>query len=60
MTKEKIKHLEFIQNVITRMNKNSFQLKGWTVTIVSAILAIYVSTKNCYFVLSGIFPTVIF
>jgi hypothetical protein len=60
MTKEKIKHLEFIQNVITRMNKNSFQLKGWTITIVSAILAIYVSTKNCYFVLSGIFPTVIF
>jgi hypothetical protein len=42
------------------MNTNSFQIKGWTVTIVSAILAIYASTKNCYFILSGIFPTLIF
>jgi len=60
MSEEKIKHLEFIQNVITRMNTNSFQIKGWTVVIVSAILAIYASTKNYYFVLSAIFPTVIF
>ena len=60
MSPEKIKHLEFIQNVITRMNTNSFQIKRWTVTIVSAILAIYASTKNCYFVLSATFPTVVF
>jgi len=60
MSEEKMKHLEFIQNVITRMNKNSFLIKGWAITIVSAILAIYASTKNCYFVLSAIFPTVIF
>lgn len=60
MSEDKLKHLEFIQNVITRMNTNSFQIKGWTVTIVSAILAIYASTKNCYFILSGIFPTLIF
>ncbi len=25
---EEIKHLEFIQGVITRMNSNSFQMKG--------------------------------
>ena len=43
---EKLKHLEFIQNVITRMNRNSFQLKGWAITIVSAILALAASTKN--------------
>jgi len=60
MSPEEIKHLEFIQNVITRMNTNSFQIKGWTVAIVSAILAIYASTKNYYFVLSAIFPTVMF
>lgn len=60
MTEEKIKHLEFIQNVITRMNTNSFQIKGWNVTIVSAILAIFASTKNIYFLLSAIFPSVIF
>jgi hypothetical protein len=60
MSEDKLKHLEFIQNVITRMNTNSFQIKEWTVAIVSAILAIYASTKNYYFVLSGIFPTLIF
>jgi hypothetical protein len=60
MSDQKLKHLEFIQNIINRMNANSFQIKGWTVTVVSAILAVYVSTKNCNFVLSAIFPTVIF
>ena len=57
---EKSKHLEFIQNVITRMNTNSFQIKGWTITIVSATLALYASTKNECFILIGIFPSLIF
>ena len=60
MTNEELKHLEFIQNVITRMNTNSFQIKSWTVTIVAAILALYASTKNSYFVLAGMFPTLVF
>jgi len=54
------KHLEFIQNVVTRMNTNSFQIKGWSVTIASALLAISASTKNEYFILSAIFPTLVF
>lgn len=41
MTEEQIKHLEFIQDVITRMNSNSFQIKGWCITILSALCAIY-------------------
>lgn len=57
---DKQKHLEFIQNVITRMNTNSFQLKGWAVTIVSAILALYASTKNGRFILMAIPATIIF
>ncbi|MBF0473293.1 MAG: hypothetical protein HQK91_13705 [Nitrospirae bacterium] len=60
MDENNLKHLEFIQNVITRMNGNSFQIKGWTVTIVSAVLALYASTKNINFILLGIFPTIIF
>ena len=35
---KKIKHLEFIQTVIGRQAKNSFLLKGWTITIVAALL----------------------
>ena len=60
MSDEKIKHLEFIQNVVTRMNTNSFQIKGWTITIVSALLAVYAATKNNHFILVGILPTMIF
>lgn len=36
MEKETIKHLEFIQNIINRMNLNSFQIKEWMIMIVSA------------------------
>ena len=60
MSPEKIKHLEFIQNVITRMNKNSFQIKGWSIVIVSALLAVYASTKDNYFFLVAVFPTLMF
>ncbi len=60
MSPEKIKHLEFIQNVITRMNTNSFQIKGWSIVIASALLAIYASTKNNYFFLAAVFPTIIY
>lgn len=60
MSDEKMKHLEFIQNVITRMNTNSFQIKSWSVTISSALLAIYASTKNYWFILAAVFPTTIF
>ncbi|MFZ1791547.1 MAG: hypothetical protein WAT92_24685 [Saprospiraceae bacterium] len=35
---KKLKHLEFIQNIITRMNSNSFMIKGWAVTLIAAIL----------------------
>ena len=36
----KLKHLEFIQNTITRMAHNSFLLKGWCITVVGAIIGI--------------------
>lgn len=36
----KVSHLTFIQDIITRMGKNSFFLKGWSITLISAFLAI--------------------
>jgi hypothetical protein len=33
-------HLKMIQDVVTRLAKNSFALKGWSVTIVSGLLAL--------------------
>ena len=58
MSQEKLKHLEFIQNVITRMNSNSFTIKGWCITIVSAFLALYASSKNVDILLTGL-PTIL-
>lgn len=51
MQERKIKHLEFIQNVITRMNTNSFLIKGWCVTLVSALFALAAEGSNVNYVL---------
>ncbi len=60
MENDRIKHLEFIQGVITRLNTNSFQIKSWAVTIIAAVLALFASTKKTDFILIGIFPTFLF
>ena len=60
MTEERRQHLEFIQNAINRMNTNSFQVKGISITLVSALLAIYASNPNVLFIFIGIIPTFIF
>lgn len=39
-------HLSIIQGVITRMNSNSFSMKGWMVAIVSALLAVYAASTE--------------
>jgi hypothetical protein len=33
-------HLKMIEDVVTRLASNSFSLKGWSVTIVAALLAL--------------------
>lgn len=57
---DKRKHLEFIQNIITRMNSNSFMIKGWTITIVSALLALFASTKEQSYLVITLLPIIIF
>ncbi|EAS40399.1 hypothetical protein C9J48_27375 [Photobacterium profundum] len=47
----KLKHLEFIQNVITRMNSNSFLIKGWAITLISALFALAAKDANIQYVL---------
>ena len=43
---DKQKHLEFIQNAISRMAANSFMLKAWTVLLVSALFAFFDNPRN--------------
>ena len=60
MEQEKIQHLEFIQNIINRMNSNSFQIKEWMITIVSALLALYASSDNVTYIFVAFVPTLLF
>ena len=56
----KLKHLEMIQSVITRMAGNSFLLKGWSVTLVSALIALATSGTDKRFILIAYFPVIMF
>lgn len=54
------KHLEFIQNVVTRMAQNSYLLKGWTVTLVAATFALSLSVTNILLLAVALLPTIAF
>lgn len=60
MNENKLKHLEFIQNIITRMNANSFAIKGWSVTLVSALFALAADKANLKFVFIAYIPALVF
>ena len=53
-------HLEMIQNIINRLSRNSFLLKGWSVILVSSFFALAAVNSKVYFVLLAYFPLVIF
>lgn len=55
----KRKHLEFIQGIINRMAGNLFFLRGWTITLIAALLALFINGANpnyiIYFLLVLVF-----
>jgi hypothetical protein len=60
MNENKLKHLEFIQNVITRLNGNSFLIKGWSVTIVAALFALAAKDSDTRLLLVAYVPVFAF
>ena len=60
LSETRIKHLELIQAVITRMAGNSFLLKGWSVTLVSALFALASKEADVRYVLISYFPAAMF
>lgn len=46
MNEKKLKHLEFIQNTISRMGNNSFLIKGWLITLISALYILAEKDSN--------------
>jgi len=57
---KKLKHLEMLQNIIDRMAGNSFSLKGWSVVLVSALLALAAGGSNTHFVYLACLPSMMF
>ena len=53
-----VKHLELIQNVINRLGRNSFLLKGWSMTIIVAAMVLIArhDLQNPYLILVLLFP----
>jgi hypothetical protein len=60
MTSERIKHLEFIQAAISRMAGNSALLKGWSVTVATALFALATKDSNPRFAGLAMVPAVAF
>ncbi|TDN93389.1 hypothetical protein DET49_104115 [Salegentibacter sp. 24] len=60
MTDNKIKHLEFIQNTINRMSTNSFIIKGWLITLVSALFLFGKNDINEKFIIISLISTIAF
>lgn len=54
------KHLDMIQAIVTRLAGNSFLLKGWNVTLVTALFAFAAKDSKAYFVYLAYLPAVTF
>lgn len=55
-----IKHLEFIQAVVSRLANNSFLMKGWALTVSGAILSFAVSHLSWPIASLGVMPAALF
>lgn len=53
-------HLQMIQTIISRMAGNSFFIKGWSVTLASAIFVLSAAHANVNLVYIAFFPVLAF
>lgn len=56
----KVKHLELIQEVISRIGGNLFILKGWTITLVIALLTLAAKDTKGFYLLFAFISILIF
>jgi hypothetical protein len=54
------KHLDMIQAIVARLAGNSFLLKGWSVTLVTALFAFAAKDSKAYFVYLAYLPAFTF
>lgn len=56
---QRIKYMEFVQSVITRLNNNSFKMKGWCIAIMVASITLSVNTGNRLYLWVELFSAII-
>lgn len=56
----KIRHLEMIMEIIERMERNSFSLKSWAMTLTVAVCALSANDSEKKFILIALIPILIF
>lgn len=56
----KRKHLEFIQGAINRMAGNLFFLRGWTITLIAALLALFIKGTDPGYIFIIYFLVIVF
>jgi hypothetical protein len=56
----RMKHLEMIQGVISRLGTNSFLIKGWAVTVSGAFLGFAIGGKEWGLAAASLMPVVLF
>lgn len=49
-------HLDYIQNIISRMSNNSFLLKGWAVILISLLFLLAIRDSNYTLLLLSLIP----
>lgn len=55
-----LKRIEILQSIITRMAQNSFTIKGWAVTVLTALLAFSGKDADRGFALYALYPALAF
>lgn len=60
MDENKRKHLEFLQNVIGRMNENSRHIKTWCITLLVALGAIFSTHHSVVILFVALFEVIVF
>lgn len=57
---ELIAHLNMLQGIISRMGNNAFVIKGWSISLTTAMLALAGGTKNEIFCGIAVLPILLF
>ena len=58
MKETKSKHIDLVQSIITRMAQNSFEIKGWMITIVVGLFLFLQNDNLQYNFLIYLFPII--